>query len=149
MREYSMDMVVTNGALDHWVGETVPLRGPDRRIIGEATVTSVDHRDDGSVSVVVSSKIDTGFEVADQVANLMTGREPMSFKVVEPARLPHQPMRDDDVAKWLKAKRDEYVWDGTQLAGYRIIDLLLEEYRARADYGFTLDHDMSELEGRW
>ena len=146
MPEYSMDMVVTNGALDHWVGETVPLRGPDRRIIGEATVTSVDHRDDDSVSVVVSSKIDTGFEVADQVANLMTGRAPMSFKVVEPA---HQPMRDDDVAKWLKAKRDEYIWDGERLVQWFVIDLLLDEYRARADYGFTLDHDMSELEGRW
>lgn len=144
MAEYSMDMVVTNGALDHWVGETVPLRGPDRRIVGEATVTSVDHRDDGSVSVVVSSKIDTGFEVADQVANLMTGRAPMSFKVVEPA---HQPMRDDDVAKWLKAKRDELISDLGD--GYWVIDQLLDEYRARADYGFTLDHDMSELEGRW
>jgi hypothetical protein len=55
-------------------------------------------------------------------------------------------MRDDDVAKWLKAKRDSW---GENSFSYTAIDELLDEYRARADYGFTLDHDMSELEGRW
>jgi hypothetical protein len=64
-----------------------------------------------------------------------------------PVKLPHHPMRDDDVAKWLKAKRDEY--GPLQQRQWRVLDGLLDEYRARADYGFTLDHDMSELEGRW
>lgn len=138
------------GVFDHWVGEVVPVRGPDRRIVGEATVKSVDHREDGSVAVVVSSEIDLGSDNTDRIAEMMCGRESMSFKIQAPdpvVNLPHQPRRNDDVAKWLKAKRDEFA--GDQRDWYWVIDQMLEEYRARADYGFTLDHDMSELEGRW
>ena len=160
---------VEHGAFDHWIGEVIPVRGPDRRVVGEATVISVDHRDDGSVSVVVSSTIDMDFHSAESIADMLRGRASMSLKIQEPepemplldallgghwqwdkptppVRIPHQPMRDDDVARWLKAKRDE---NRPQGFFWTAIDHLLDEYRARADYGFTLDHDMSELEGRW
>lgn len=176
MPEYHMVMseefaeVVNPNVFDHWAGETIPLRGPDRRIIGEATVVSVDHREDGTVSVVVSSDIDMGFDNAAHLADVMRGRESMSFKVQEPdpafplldalvgkvrwqwtnpappVQLPHQPRRDDDVARWLKAKRDE---QNRRHDEWFAIDAILDEYRARADYGLTLDDDMSELEGRW
>ena len=156
MAEYKMllgeDFIETvrPGAFDHWVGEVVPLRGPDMRIVGEATVKNVDHREDGSVVVVVSSEINMNPQMGERIANMMCGRESMSFKIQAPdpvVHLPHQPRRNDDVAKWLKAKRDELA--GEQDDWYWVIDRMLDEYRARADYGFTLDHDMSELEGRW
>jgi hypothetical protein len=75
----------------------------------------------------------------------------MSFAIKrEDIRIPHQPKRDDDVARWLKARRDEYITDSPGgLTSWHALDALLDEYRARADYGFDLDHDMSELEGRW
>ena len=44
---------VRRGALDHWQGETVPVRGPNREIIGEATIVRVDQREDGNVWVIV------------------------------------------------------------------------------------------------
>jgi len=164
--------VVERGVFDHWVGETVPVRGPDRQIIGEATVTSVDHRDDGTIAVEVSTELALDYDGLARITGTLAGKDAMSFAPVPdppmplldalvgkghwhwdddtpPVKLPHQPMRDDDVVKWLKVKRDEYVWDGKKLAQWHVIDLLLDEYRARADYGFTLDHDMSELEGRW
>jgi hypothetical protein len=140
---------VRRGAFDHWQGEIVPVRGPDKRIIGEATIVSVDHRENGSVYVVVSSEINLDYRSAEHIAGLMCDRSSMSFQPIQqkpPVKLPHQPMRDDDVARWLKAKRDE---DGYKSTTYWEINELLDEYRARADYGFTLDHDMSELEGRW
>jgi hypothetical protein len=176
MSDYKMVMseefigTVKRGAFDHWVGETVPVRGPDRQIIGEATVTSVDHRDDGTVAVEVSTELALDYDGLARITGTLCGRDSMSFAPVEPdppmplldalvgkghwhwdddtprVRLPHHPMRDDDVAKWLKAKRDSW---GENSFSYTAIDELLDEYRARADYGFTLDHDMSELEGRW
>ena len=178
MTDYKMVMSedfigeVSRGSFSHWVGETVPVRGPDRQIIGEATITSVDHRDDGTVAVEVSSELSLNYESLASIPDVLCGRNSMSFSAVQdppmplldalvgkghwhwdddtpPVNLPHQPRRDDDVAKWLKAKRDEYAWDGEKLAQWRVIDLLLDEYRARADYGFTLDHDISHLEGRW
>jgi hypothetical protein len=143
---------VRPGALDHWVGETVPLRSSDRQIIGEATVKAVESREDGSVSVVVESRHDriTLTELSD-VARLLAGGNAMSFSIKrEDLVIPHQPRRNDDVARWLKARRDEYTTSSPGgNACWHAIDALLDEYRARADYGFDLDHDMSELEGRW
>jgi hypothetical protein len=147
MTEYHLVMCpeffgeVERGVFDHWQGETIPIRNGDRAIIGEAIVKDVDHREDGNVYVIVETTLDVieGGHVRS-VADVMRGRRGMSFA------LPHQPMRDDDVARWLKAKRDE---DGYKSTTYWEINELLDEYRARADYGFTLDHDMSELEGRW
>lgn len=134
---------VKRGAFDHWKGETVPVRGPNREIIGEATIKSVDHREDGNVWVIVESELDP--EVLGpglrSVADIVRGRSGMSF----------QPKRDDDVARWLKAKRDEFshdMWDSENLFDrtvYVAIDAMLDEYRARADYGLTLDDDLSEL----
>jgi hypothetical protein len=167
MSDYQMVMseefigTVKRGAFDHWVGETVPVRGPDRKIIGEATVTSVDHRDDGTVAVEVFSEIDLDYEGLARITETLVGRESMSFSSVDPKpdmptigarlgnqdiRLPHQPRRDDDVARWLKAKRDEQQNScGNELPYYWAIDELLDEYRARADYGLTLDAPLSEL----
>jgi hypothetical protein len=152
----SFNMVMTEayfgaakrGAFDHWKGETVPLRGPNREIIGEATIKDVDHREDGCVYVVVESEIDVDFNAGARVAHLMTGRNPMSFKVHEAVSIPHQPKREDDVARWLKRIRDEYQpnpFDSRESGAYWAIDGILDEYRARADYGLTLDDDLSEL----
>jgi hypothetical protein len=172
MTDYKMVMskefigAVKRGAFDHWVGETVPVRGPDRQIIGEATVTSVDHHDDGTVAVKVSTELALDYDGLARITGTLCGRDSMSFAPVEPdpamplldalagkgnwhwdddtppVKLPHQPRRDDDVAKWLKAKRDE---DGYKSTTYWEIDTLLDEYRARADYGLTLDAPLSEL----
>jgi hypothetical protein len=60
----------------------------------------------------------------------------------------HRPLRDDDVARWLKAKRDIPEMYGNY-DYYYALDGLLNEYRARADHGLTLDDDISQLEGRW
>jgi hypothetical protein len=151
MTEYHMVMCpeffgkVERGVFDHWQGETIPVRSEDRTIIGEAFVKDVDHREDGNVYIVVETTLEVieGSHVRS-VADVMRGRESMSFALNHDVITPHHPRRDDDVARWLKAKRDESFG-----AAYLIIDSLLDEYRARADYGFTLDHDMSELEGRW
>ena len=178
MSEYKMVMseefisTVARGAFDHWVGETVPVRGPDRKIIGEATVTSVDHRNDGTVSVEVTSELTLDYEGLARITGTLCGRDSMSFAVpaqdppmplldallgsenwewaddMPPVKLPHQPTRDDDVAKWLKAKRDEH-FSKFENESYWVIDELLDEYRARADYGLSLDADLSELPEGW
>jgi hypothetical protein len=177
MRNYEMVMSeeffehVRSGALDHWQGEIVPVRGPDRRIIGEATIVSVDHRDDGTVSVVVSSELDMDFRnCGSSIAEVMRGRMSASFSAQEPEpempllgalmknehikwadaaiKLPHQPNRDCDVARWLKAKRDAH-FAKFENEAYWAIDELLDEYRARADYGLTLDDPLSELPDGW
>jgi hypothetical protein len=160
--------LVREGALDYWQGEVVPVRGPDRRIIGEATIVSVDHRDDGTVSVVVSSEINLDFRSGASIADIMRGQESMSFRAAEPEpempllsalmknehikwadaalKLQHQPNRDCDVARWLKAKRDA---QGRRSEEWWAIDEILDEYRARADYGLTLDDPLSELPDGW
>lgn len=54
----------------------------------------------------------------------------------------HQPRRDDDVAVWLRRKRD--VWDPdhpAEQANWAKIDHLLTVYCMKADYGLRLDQD--------
>lgn len=68
------------------------------------------------------------------IDNLVSTSKP--FGVFVPER--HKPKRDDDVCRWLKRKRDEYPlandrWD--------VVDVLLDDYRTRADYGLTLDSE--------
>ena len=117
-------------AFDHWVGTTVPLRGPNRQIIGEATITDT-FVADGKLTVTIETSVDVGIrEVADTI---LGDRPAMSFR----------PMRDDPVAEWLKAKRDACAIP-INIAGFSAIDDILDEYRARADYGLTLDADISE-----
>src|SRR5690242_5801699 len=129
---------VKRGAFDHWKGETVPLRGPNREIIGEATVKDVDHREDGNVYITVESTIDPSLtDSCRALADVLRGRQGMSFSI------PHQPRRDDDVARWLKNLRDNY--GPLQGRQWRVLDGVLDEYRARADYGLTLDDDLSQL----
>lgn len=52
--------------------------------------------------------------------------------------LPQQPRRDDEVAKWLKARRDELPRDhwGNH---WSLIDGLLDDYRLHADTSTPLD----------
>lgn len=52
----------------------------------------------------------------------------------------YPPTRDDDVAVWLKAKRDERNESGDYNA-WCVIDQLLDEYRLRADCGYDLTGD--------
>ncbi len=55
----------------------------------------------------------------------------------------HRPHRDDEIARWLKAKRDaeKDCWGETE--HYRSFDLLLDEYRLRADTGLLLHEDIA------
>jgi len=138
--------VYAPGAFDHWQGETVPIRGPDREIVGEATIVRVDHREDGQVWIIVESELDMNHHQVAGIAGLMRGRNDMSFSIREPD--PFRPRRDDAVARWLKKIRDEYQpspFDSRESGAYWAIDGLLDEYRARADYGLTLGADLSEL----
>lgn len=48
---------------------------------------------------------------------------------------PLMPHRDDEVAVWLKAQRDE--WYQSRDA-YFVLDQMLDEYRLRADLGLSL-----------
>lgn len=59
----------------------------------------------------------------------------------------HRPRRDDEVAAWLKAKRDEYEGAlGPRNAAARdTLDSLLDEYRLRADTGATLSTPLEEI----
>lgn len=143
MKDYHLVVQqVAQGAFDHWVGQTVPLRGPDRQIIGEATVKLVEQREDGNVCVVVESQVDLNRVGMQPVTDVLQGRSGMSFSV------PHQPKRDDDVARWLRAKRERFMSHDLTAADMRswtVIDDLLNEYRARADYGLTLDDNLSAL----
>ena len=137
---------VRRGALDHWQGETVPVRGPNREIIGEATIVRVDHREDGNVYVIVETELDLEHDEVAQIAGLLRGRSPMSFSIKPEDVVPHQPKRDDDVARWLKASRDKCLGtDPGSRVYWHTLDDLLDEYRARADYGLTLDDDLSQL----
>ena len=128
---------VKRGVFDHWKGETVPVRGPNREIVGEAKVLDVDHREDGIVYVIVETELDV-IESGNirSVADTIRGRSPMSFAF--------QPQRDDDVARWLKTLRDQYDRH-FQRRVWGVLDAMLDEYRARADYGLTLDDDLSQL----
>lgn len=143
--EYFGEFVqVQPGAFDHWAGETVPVRNENREIIGEARIVSVDHREDGQVWMIVESELDMTHHSIARVAGLLRGRAPMNIRIPEPD--PHRPRRDDDVARWLKGRRDKHVnGDGDELPYYWAIDSLLDEYRARADYGLTLDDDITQL----
>ncbi len=55
----------------------------------------------------------------------------------------HRPQRGDAVERWLKAKRDaeKDCWGETE--HYRSFDLLLDEYRLRADTGLLLSEDIA------
>ena len=52
-----------------------------------------------------------------------------------------EPRRDDDVAVWLKRKRDEYAANS---GSWFVVDNLLEDYRLHADTGGSLTEDVSE-----
>lgn len=58
-----------------------------------------------------------------------------------------QPKRDDEIAAWLKRKRDTY--EAPEIAGkdpeWLAIDRILDEYRARADYGKSLTDSLDGL----
>ncbi|GAA1455210.1 hypothetical protein [Nocardiopsis tropica] len=54
----------------------------------------------------------------------------------------HYPRRDDGVAVWLKAQRDEY--HQTTSPQWQVLDELLELYRLHADTGIPLDRDIPE-----
>lgn len=52
---------------------------------------------------------------------------------------PHHPMRDDAVARWIKCWRnslDQQEW--------YVLDHLLDDYRAHADYGLDLHEEVPE-----
>lgn len=52
---------------------------------------------------------------------------------------PHEPRRDDDVAEWLKEKRDAH---RPHSEGWEWMDWILDEYRLRADLGKNLTDDL-------
>lgn len=127
--------IVKRGAFDHWIGETVPLRGPNREIIGEATVKDVDHREDGNVHVTVESTLDSSV-TAERVANLFKIRNG------EYSTMSFQPQRDDEVAKWIKEVRDRFRWGArNRTVSFNVLDDLLDEYRLHADTGVPLNSD--------
>jgi hypothetical protein len=51
----------------------------------------------------------------------------------------HEPRRDDDVARWLKRKRDEHVGRPSPDHLWHLLDGLLDDYRDHADTGTPLD----------
>lgn len=54
------------------------------------------------------------------------------------------PRRDDEVAAWLKRRRDEWRhprWSDISVTPAVVANWLLDEYRERADYGLALDED--------
>jgi uncharacterized protein YegP (UPF0339 family) len=53
----------------------------------------------------------------------------------------HRPHRDDEVATWMKRKRDTHTPDST---AWRALDDLLDDYRLHADVGEPLDRDVHE-----
>ena len=133
------------------------MRGPNRELIGEATVTEVRVDEESpTVYVTIESTIDPGQAGISDVASKVVGRRDipaMSFRFLpEPISLPHQPKRDDDVARWLRKIRDQYQpspFDSRESGAYWALDGVLDEYRARADYGLTLDDDLSQLPDGW
>jgi hypothetical protein len=52
----------------------------------------------------------------------------------------HQPRRGSDVELWLKSHRDEYERWGVGISSFAwyAIDMVLDDYRLRADTGSTL-----------
>lgn len=54
-----------------------------------------------------------------------------------------QPQRDDEVAKWLRRKRDDHY---PHSEAWEYIDWILDEYRLRADYGRSLTDSLDGLE---
>jgi hypothetical protein len=60
----------------------------------------------------------------------------------------NQPMRDDDVARWLKRRRDENKRNGVlaEVCAWVAIDDLLEDYREHADTGTPLDAEVNNHE---
>ena len=122
------------GAYAHWKGETVPVRGPNRELLGHAKVADV-FVDGNVLYVTIQTNLNLTYPGLRSIVEIVAGtRNGMSF----------QPMRDDPVAQWLKRKRDIPEMFGNS-DFYWAIDGLLDEYRARADYGLTLDADLSEL----
>lgn len=69
--------------------------------------------------------------------NVTIGGVGAGTRIVGPL-LPH---RDDAVATWLKAQRDEREGPQGRLQ-YAAIDALLDEYRLRADLGLELDEEI-------
>jgi len=62
------------------------------------------------------------------------------------------PHRDDEVAAWLRAKRDEVKqqhpgYDSRGAVRYDAIDYLLDEWKLRADLGLRLANEIPE--GLW
>lgn len=118
----------------HWVGQTVPVRGAKRELLGEAEITDVFVRDD-VLFVTLQTSLSLDYPGLRSVAEVITGeRNGMSF----------QPMRDDPVARWLKAKRDDPSMYGN-MDFYWGVDAMLDEYRTRADFGLSLEADITQL----
>lgn len=66
-------------------------------------------------------------------------REGISFSSLTPdSLLRFTPKRDDEVARWLKAWRDNFERGGTS-DGWQVVDALLDDYREHADTGTPLD----------
>jgi hypothetical protein len=62
----------------------------------------------------------------------------------------HYPHRDDQVAAWIKERRDEIRKNtplGEFMNGYRQLDDLLDEYRLAADTGRSLEEMVNDPNG--
>lgn len=67
------------------------------------------------------------------------------FRAARDADAPeaHQCRRDDDVAAWLKRRRDEFEQGkGSEADYWDILDNLLDDYRLHADTGTPLDTEV-------
>lgn len=65
----------------------------------------------------------------------------------------HYPHRDDQVAAWIKDRRDAFCHPETgtpmkvdQYKAFEVLDNLLEEYRLAADTGMSLENVVNEEE---
>jgi hypothetical protein len=77
--------------------------------------------------------------VNDDLEGLVSVSRPVGFDLVKEGR--HIPRRNDDVVRWLKMWRDRYPKDEVcpeiDIA-YDTVDAMLEDYKTRVDYGYTL-----------
>jgi hypothetical protein len=65
-----------------------------------------------------------------------------SYLKHRPDTLPHVPHRGDDVAEWVKRRRDEYAQHGASSDEWTALDDLLDDYRLHADTGTPLSEDV-------